>query len=234
MFTIKKIIKRFLDIYLLKTKNKLLYVNSISVNCKIHPKAIIYGSTLLGRISVGQGCRLFKANLFGDIKIGENSSLWGPGIEIHSHRNQIIIGKFCSIARYVSIQESNHRIDTITSYNIQRNIFKQDVLNDMSSRGAIEIGNDVWIGAQSIILSGVKVGNGAVIGANSTVTRDVPAYAIVGGNPARFIKYRFERRIIEQIENMAWWDWPIEKIIKNGALFTNAITEDTLRKYTAQ
>ena len=81
-----------------------------------------------------------------------------------------------------------------------------------SSKGDIVIGNDVWIGYQSCILSGVTIGNGAIIGAKSVVTKDVPPYAIVAGNPAKFIRYRFPQETIDKLENLAWWDWDISVI----------------------
>ncbi|MGV2442242.1 CatB-related O-acetyltransferase, partial [Bacillus atrophaeus] len=76
----------------------------------------------------------------------------------------------------------------------------------------IVVGNDVWIGYQSCILSGVTIGNGAIIGAKSVVTKDVPPYSIVAGNPAKFIRYRFPQEIIDKLENLAWWDWDISVI----------------------
>jgi len=81
------------------------------------------------------------------------------------------------------------------------------------------IGNDVWIGTNSTILRGVTIGNGAVIGANTVVTKDVPDYAIVVGNPARIIKYRFSETIAEKLNGICWWDFPLDIIKKNFALF---------------
>ncbi|MDH5380350.1 MAG: CatB-related O-acetyltransferase, partial [Cyclobacteriaceae bacterium] len=131
----------------------------------------------------------------------------------------IYIGKYCSIARNVSIQEANHKSSSITSYNIRRNIFGDKVTEDMTSKGSINIGNDVWIGANSVILSGVCIGNGVIVGAGSVVTKDIPDYAIITGNPAQVIKYRFDKIVIEKLLEMKWWDWPIDKIKNNKKLF---------------
>ena len=94
-------------------------------------------------------------------------------------------------------------------------------------KGNIQIENDVWIGAKSIILSGVTIHSGAVVGAGSVVTKDIPAYSIVVGNPARVVKYRFELDIIEKLLDIAWWDWPQDtNKIKGEAplLWSNNIT----------
>lgn len=89
-----------------------------------------------------------------------------------------------------------------------------DITGHPSSKGPTTIKNDVWIGVEATILSGVTVGNGAIIGAKSLVTHDVPPYTIVAGNPARVIKQRFSDEQIKQLEEIAWWDKDINKIIK--------------------
>ena len=129
----------------------------------------------------------------------------------------LIIGKFCSIADNVTIfLGGNHRVDWITTYpfNKLNNEFPTatDILGHPSTKGNVIIGNDVWIGYGSTIMSGVKVGDGAVIGACSVVTKDVKPYEIVAGNPAKFIKKRFDDEVITQLLDIAWWNWPIEKI----------------------
>jgi serine acetyltransferase len=81
-----------------------------------------------------------------------------------------------------------------------------------SCKGDIIVGNDVWIGAKSTIMSGVNIGNGAVIGSNSTITKDVPPYAIVVGNPGKIVKYRFTEKQIESLLKISWWDWTEDRI----------------------
>ena len=85
-----------------------------------------------------------------------------------------------------------------------------------SCKGDITIENDVWIGANSTIMSGIKIGNGAIVAAGSTVTKDVPSYAIVAGNPAKVVKYRFTEEQIEKLLSIAWWDWDEQKIKDNA------------------
>ena len=134
--------------------------------------------------------------------------------------SKLIIGSFCSIADKVKIfLDGNHRIDWITTFpftHIHQDIFKLDNKTDHpKSNGDVIIGNDVWIGHESTIMSGVKIGDGAVIAANSVVVKDVEPYTIVGGNPAKVIKKRFSDDIINNLLELKWWDWSNEKINEN-------------------
>jgi virginiamycin A acetyltransferase len=153
---------------------------------------------------------LYKQYTIGEWSYGHPLVLsWGEGATLR-------IGKFCSIADGVVIMlGGNHRSDWVTTYPFS-NFFLEarEVVGHPQTNGNVNIGNDVWIGYQSLILSGVSVGNGAVIGARSVVTRDVPAYSVVAGNPARHIRYRFDESSISSLERIAWWDWPLSKITK--------------------
>ena len=131
---------------------------------------------------------------------------------------QLIIGKFCSIAHNVQIFLSgNHRLDWISTYPFSV-VFKSFsyIKGHPSSKGDVIIGNDVWIGANVIILSGISIGNGAVIAAGSVITKNVPPFSIFGGNPAKFIKYRFDQKTIKKLLEIGWWekdiDWIKERI----------------------
>lgn len=116
------------------------------------------------------------------------------------------IGKYCSIARGVMIHPAEHDVYTVsTSPNVPGHVYSD---THGQSNGAI-IGNDVWIGTNAIILNAcTKIGNGAIIAAGAVVTHDVPPYAIVGGIPAKIIKYRFPQQIIKQLLNSQWWNLP--------------------------
>tara|TARA_R110000824_G_scaffold288508_2_gene476477 strand:+ start:46055 stop:46657 length:603 start_codon:yes stop_codon:yes gene_type:complete len=124
------------------------------------------------------------------------------------------VGKYCSIAGNVTIfLGGNHRSDWITTYPFS--IFRDSArhLKGVSaSKGDVIIGHDVWLGEASVILSGVKIGNGAVVGASAVVSKDVPAYGVVAGNPARLVKRRFSDEEIGILQKMAWWDWDTDKI----------------------
>jgi acetyltransferase-like isoleucine patch superfamily enzyme len=129
----------------------------------------------------------------------------------------VSVGKFCSIADNVRIIiGGDHRIDWISTYPFGA-LIKDIVKNPSytSSKGDVRIGNDVWIGRDVIILSGVTIGDGAVIAARSVVTKNVNDYEIVGGNPAKHIRLRFNKDQIDHLKKVKWWNWSIEKINKH-------------------
>ena len=122
-------------------------------------------------------------------------------------------GKFCSIGTGVEILcGGNHRGDWITTSPLNLNMVPNLDINHVSSKGDVIVGNDVWIGMHARILSGVTIGDGAIVGAFSVVSRDVPPYAIVAGNPAEIKKYRFPDDVIETLLQIKWWNWPDETI----------------------
>lgn len=134
------------------------------------------------------------------------------------------IGKFCSISDNVTIfLGGEHEVNTISSYPF--------TLKNHYSKGDVIIGNDVWIGEYTTILSGVTIGDGAVIGANSLVTKDVEPYAIVGGSPAKFIKYRFDKEIIVKLLKLKWWDLEINEIMENRKLLNSEDFDEFFKKY---
>ena len=131
--------------------------------------------------------------------------------------DKLIIGKFCMIASDVTfiMNGANHLTNAVSSYPFA--IFGGDWSEAMQgkeypTKGDTVIGNDVWIGYNCTIMPGVKIGDGAIIGSNATVVRDVPPYTIVGGNPAGEIKKRFSAEAIEKLLRIRWWDWDIERI----------------------
>lgn len=134
--------------------------------------------------------------------------------------DKLIIGKFCMIASDVKfiMNGANHLSKSISSYPFA--IFGDDwqgamAGKDYPTKGDTVIGSDVWIGQNATIMPGVKIGDGAIIATNATVTKDVEPYAIVGGNPACEIKKRFSTERIERLLKLKWWDWEIEKITAN-------------------
>ncbi len=138
------------------------------------------------------------------------------------NNDRLIIGKFCSIAcgaKFI-FTSANHTLTSFSTYPFpifyeEWNLNKEDVASAWDNKGDIVIGNDVWVGYEAVILSGVHIGDGAIIGARALVTKDVPPYAIVGGMPAKIIKNKFSEEIVSALQKLKWWDWPLEKISRN-------------------
>jgi acetyltransferase-like isoleucine patch superfamily enzyme len=124
------------------------------------------------------------------------------------------IGNYTSIAEGVRILlGGEHRTDWLTTYPFPAMIDQvRDIKDYAPSKGDVVIGSDCWICADSMILSGVTIGHGAIVAAGAMVTRDVPPFAVVGGNPCKFIRWRFEEPVRELLLQAAWWDWPVEEV----------------------
>lgn len=147
------------------------------------------------------------------------------------NHDQLIIGKFCSIACGAKFlfNSANHTTASLSTYPFplffeEWNLSKADVSTAWDNKGDIVIGNDVWIGYEAIIMAGVSVGDGAIIAARAIVTKDVEPYTIVGGAPAKVIRKRFDDETITALQSLRWWDWPKENIrqhlqaIQSGAI----------------
>ena len=135
------------------------------------------------------------------------------------NKDRLIIGKFCSIACGAKFlfNSANHRIASLSTYTFplffeEWDLEKENVAQAWDQKGDIIIDNDVWIGYEAVILSGVTIGDGAVIGCRAVVTKDIPPYTIVGGVPAKPIRKRFDEETIKELQKIKWWDWPEEKI----------------------
>ncbi len=131
--------------------------------------------------------------------------------------DKLIIGKFCQIAAGVNfiMNGANHQMNAVSTFPFYIfNGWQQETppMFEMPLKGDTVVGNDVWIGQNATILPGVRIGDGAIIGANSTVGSDVEPYTIVAGNPARVIRKRFDDELIEVLEEVKWWDLPVDEI----------------------
>lgn len=159
----------------------------------------------------------------------ENIHLWHADRGTYFDRNvniiswsndyHIYLGKYCSIGRDCNFfLHANHRPDWITTSSqlwgpVTPEIAQMHMdMGHPACKGDIVVGNDVWIGAKSTIMSGVKIGHGAIVGSTATVAKDVPPYSIVVGNPAKVVKYRFSEKQIESLLKIAWWDWTEDRI----------------------
>jgi len=134
--------------------------------------------------------------------------------------DKLVIGKFCAIASGVRfiMNGANHKVAGFSTYPffIFGHGWESAAPNpgELPFKGDTVIGNDVWLGYEVLVMPGVTIGNGAIIAARSVVTSDVPAYAMVGGNPAHVLKMRFDEATVVALEEIAWWDWPVEKITR--------------------
>ncbi|MCE7030568.1 CatB-related O-acetyltransferase [Jiella avicenniae] len=156
-----------------------------------------------------------------------------PVVRDWNSGTKLTIGKYGSISVGVEIFLSgNHRTDWVTTYPFSalRPAFRH-IKGHPATKGEVIIGHDVWLGAGCRILSGVRIGHGACIGTNAVVTKDVPAYAIVGGNPATIIKKRFTDRQIEELLEIAWWNWPAEDVEANVPLLLSGDIDKFIREH---
>lgn len=138
--------------------------------------------------------------------------------------DKLVIGKFCSIACGAKFlfTSANHTLRSLSTYPFplffeEWGLDKAHMAQAWDNKGDIVVGNDVWIGYEAIILSGVTIGDGAIIGTRAVVTQDVPPYTIVGGVPAKPIRRRFDDATIDALLALRWWDWPREKLAQNIA-----------------
>lgn len=163
-----------------------------------------------------------------DPRVTVGDGTYGVGtktILLFKDDDRVTIGKYCSIAYGATIIASGeHNYRRVANYPFAARL-NGNIDLDTLSKGSVHIGNDVWLGANSTVLSGVTVGDGAVVAAGAVVTRSVPAYAIVGGVPARIIKYRFSPEIIEALLQISWWNWSSKRIEANQDLFYLPIDE---------
>ena len=163
-------------------------------------KALFFSSKIDNRVSIGK---------------------FTYGLTRHSfllfkQTDRVTIGKYCSFAQGVLIIASGeHNYRAVSNYPFYAHYLHQGVDKDTFSKGEVHIGNDVWVGARSTILSGVTIGDGAVVAAGALVSKDIPPYAIVGGVPAKIIKYRFSKEVINEFLKIRWWDWDKQFLDKN-------------------
>jgi virginiamycin A acetyltransferase len=146
--------------------------------------------------------------------------------------DRVTIGKFCSFAYgVVFVASGEHNYSAVSNYPFYSKLLGAGDEKDTYSKGPINIGNDVWVGANATILSGVTVGDGAVIAAGSLVAKDVPSYSIVGGVPAKVIKYRFSQGVISKLLTIRWWDRPDNVLLNSIDDFYNLSVEEFIEKY---
>lgn len=167
-------------------------------------------------IHVAYGTYIHKATT-----IGRRTRINAP-----SHLGKCTIGSYCAIGGRLIVRSGNHHTGFLNMQDYAQRHFIYSKLSVIGvDKGGVSIGNGVWIGDSVIILPGVNVGNGAVIGAGSVVTKSVPEYAIVVGNPARVVRLRFPTDIVELLKGVDWWNWSDEKLQINKWLFESDLSK---------
>lgn len=167
-------------------------------------KIVVQGKSIRNS-RIDKTAKIYSGTEFYDSSIGRHSYI-GYSSEIHS----CDIGAFCSIANGLIVGGAKHPLDWVSTspvfYDVGGGTGRHLGKHTIDPLKRTSIGNDVWIGSRVIIMQGINIGTGAVVGAGSVVTKDVPPYAIVAGCPAKIIRYRFDETIIQQLLDTHWWD----------------------------
>lgn len=177
---------------------------------RIHPTAELKSCRLGRYAAIGERA------ILREVTVGDFSYFERNAEAIYTE-----IGKFCSIAANTRVNALEHPLERATTHKITyrpneyfRYLGVDQDFRERRRRKRVIIGHDVWIGHGAVVLPGVRIGNGAVVGANAVVARDVDAYQILAGAPAKIIRPRFAPEISIRLEALAWWDWPLEKVFE--------------------
>ena len=190
------------------------------MNTKVYPRTNDFQTIYLNTVIKNPAIIVGDYTIYNDF-VNDPTQFEKNNVLYHYPINQdrLIIGKFCSIACGVKFlfNSANHTLKSLSNYTFplffeEWGLNKKNVASAWDNKEDIIIGNDVWIGYEAVIMAGVHIGDGAVIAARAVVTKDVPPYTIVGGTPARKIRMRFEEETIAKLQQIQWWNWPVEKI----------------------
>lgn len=210
-------IKIIINIFFSNLKRHVILLKYIYRN----PTCVFYNYSQISNTLFGKYVTIFENNKIFNAKIDSYTY-----VQFNSRVFNCEIGKFCSLANSVSIAPGIHDLNNVTTHPslIQKSTPLPKVFakkDNIVSCKKVIIGNDVWIGENSLIMDGVKVGNGAVIAAGAIVVKDVEPYSVVAGVPAKHIKYRFDIETITILQKSEWWDFPEEWFEKNSELMLN-------------
>ena len=196
---------------------------------------VIHSTARLRDATLGRFTEVGERVVFASSSLGDYSY-----IEHHAEAIYTRIGKFCAIAAAARLNALNHPMERVSQHKItyRPNEYFLSAKLDQEFRAQrmekpVLIGNDVWVGHGAILLPGVTIGSGAVIAAGAVVTRDVAAYAVVAGVPARFLRWRFPPEVARRIEALAWWDWDHDRLAQAVADMKDLSSLDFLAKYEA-
>jgi len=214
--------------------------SEIGENNNVYRNADIRKSKLGNYVQIGDDSIIIESYLSGNNAINRRNIIQQCKIGYFTYTgfNAVIkgvdIGNFCSISWNVSIGGKNHNIENVTSgaiwgfHNMDGNKLKKHYVYGSEDKSHCILGNDVLISSNAVVLRNVKIGNGAVIGAGAVVTKDVEPYSIVAGVPAKVIRKRFDDKIIEALEEIQWWNWPINIIRNNLDLIYSTRVDDAV------
>src|SRR5438132_1400246 len=202
--------------------------SSVGADCRIGTNVLISKASVGSHVVVEFGSCVYDSSISDFCTLYAYSVLASSVLGNYSYLSRRALlsatrtGRFCSIAPNVICGAGDHPSTWLTTAPVFYSPFRQSGgvtfcdENTYPEMNAVEIGNDVWVGANAVIRNGIKIGNGAIVGAGSVVTKDVAPYAIVGGTPARLLRYRFPEDIISELESVRWWDFP-EEVLRSNA-----------------
>lgn len=201
--------------------------------------SILKDSEVKDNCTIGNFSRVYSSKLNRNVRIDRNNLILHSDLGDYTYTGQFSvimhckIGKYCSVSWGVTIGAGEHDYNKITTHDFLYNQ-SYDINNNKTAYDRFEktlvLGNDVWIGTNATICRGVSIGDGAVIGANAVVTKDVPPYSIVVGSPAKIIKYRFDNRTIELLLELKWWDLPPNVIKDKFDIISSSNIEDIINE----
>ncbi len=199
-----------------------VYIRDSSVGkAVISDRAVLISSAISDKVEIGRDCSVIHTTFGFGSYVGANSVV-----------KFTRLGKYCNLSWHLSIGGSNHPMHSASLYTDswwKRTFGVGPGLQPLSEEEYTELGNDVWIGAKASILRGIKVGDGAVIGANALVLEDIPPYAVAVGTPARVIRYRFDEATVARLLAVRWWDWDVDTIRSAADLLRGDLNEEKLR-----